>query len=224
MANGKFKISILNPPTEISALKLRGWFYTQAEQINNTMTGEYDYAFIRLFIQSRVRFAFTQKKIDALMQGVTEKYENIFQVELFVVDKPLDVNQIQEEYARANIELSEMVKIATGTTKSENLYPEEEGLIQFFGYSTESAKNESAFDLPEEGLVCMVSNITEYNREAICKESGRTFTLDQWFVSENEHESTIIHGPFDSENSAFDFGKAHCKAIRFKGAPVFEMI
>lgn len=224
MAKGKFKISILTPSEDISALKLRGWLYAEAEQINNTMTGEYDYAFIRLFIQNRVRFAFTKKKIDALMQGVTEKFENIFQVELFVVDKPLSFEQIQEEHTRANIELSEMVKIATGTSKSDNLYPEEEGLIQFFGYSTEASKNESPFDLPEEGLVCMVSNITEYNREAISKETGRTFELDQWFVSESEHESTIVHGPFDSENVAFDFGKEHCMAIRFKAAPVFEMI
>lgn len=223
MPNGQFKISILNPSADISALKLRGWLYSKAEQINSTMT-EHDYALIRLFIQSHIRFAFTQKKIDALMQGVTEKYEHIFQVELFVVDKPLTAEQIQKEYEIANNELSEMVKMASGNSKPDNLYPEEEGLIQFFGYSTDAAKGESAFDLPEDGMVCMVSNITEYNRKAINEETGRVFKLGQWFVSENEHESTIVHGPFDNENTAFDFGKEHCKAIRFKGAPVFEMI
>ena len=41
----------------------------------------------------------------------------------------------------------------------ENLFPEEEGLLQFFGYSTLASPGESPFDLDVPGMVCMISNM-----------------------------------------------------------------
>ncbi len=107
-------------------------------------------------------------------------------------------------------------------SQGENLYPEEEGLVQFFGYSTPASPGESPFDLPELGLVCMVSNIAPCNMEPIRAETGIPFELGQWFVSEGSHASTKVHGPFVDEQQSFEFAKAHCRAIRFKTAPIFE--
>lgn len=223
MASGQFRITILNPTEEISALKLRGWLQSEAEQID-AMTGDDDLVIIRLFLMERVRYGLTQKKLDSILQGITDKFPSIYRVELFLVKQPLTMAQMQEEAAQANAELEEMATRAAAFAESANLYPEEEGLIQFFGYSTEAAKDESPFDLPEDGLVCMVSNITEYNRAPINKQTGRAFELDQWFVSEGAHEETIVHGPFVDEGAAMTFAREHCKAIRFKTAPVFESI
>ena len=107
-------------------------------------------------------------------------------------------------------------------SQGSNLYPEEEGLVQFFGYSTPASPGESPFDLPELGLVCMVSNIAPCNLEPIRFETGIPFELGQWFVSEGSHESTKVHGPFADEQECFEFAKANCRAIRFKTAPIFE--
>ena len=219
--SGQLRITILNPTEDISALKLRGWLQAEAEQID-AITGDDDFVIIRLFLMERVRYGFTQKKLDAILQGVTDKFPSIYRVELFLVKQPLTMEQMQEEAAQANADLDEMAKQSAAISGSVNLYPEEEGLIQFFGYSTEAAQNESPFDLPEEGLVCMVSNITEFNRTPINNQTGRQFELDQWFVSEGTHEETTVHGPFVDQSIALNFAREHCKAIRFKGAPVFE--
>ena len=181
MASGQFRITILNPTEEVSALKLRGWLQSEAEQID-AMTGDDDLVIIRLFLMERVRYGLTQKKLDTILQGITDKFPSIYRVELFLVKQPLTIVQMQEEAAQANAELEEMAARASAFAESANLYPEEEGLIQFFGYSTVAAKDESPFDLPEDGLVCMVSNITEHNRAPINKQTGRAFELDQWFV------------------------------------------
>lgn len=107
--------------------------------------------------------------------------------------------------------------------QGENLFPEEEGLLQFFGYSTSAAPGESPFELPELGLVCMVSNIAPCNLEPIKAETGIAFELGDWFVSEGSHDATKVHGPFSDEHECFEFAKANCGAVRFKAAPVFEM-
>ena len=107
-------------------------------------------------------------------------------------------------------------------SQGSNLFPEEEGLLQFFGYSTLASPGESPLDLPELGLVCMVSNITSYNLEPLRAETGIYFEIGQWFVSEGSYTSTKVHGPFTDEQSCFEFAKENFDAVRFKGAPIFE--
>ena len=128
MASGQFRITILNPTEEVSALKLRGWLQSEAEQID-AMTGDDDLVIIRLFLMERVRYGLTQKKLDTILQGITDKFPSIYRVELFLVKQPLTIVQMQEEAAQANAELEEMAARASAFAESANLYPEEEGLI-----------------------------------------------------------------------------------------------
>jgi len=61
--SGQLRITILNPTEDISALKLRGWLQSEAEQID-AMTGDDDFVIIRLFLMERVRYGLTQKKLE----------------------------------------------------------------------------------------------------------------------------------------------------------------
>ena len=108
-------------------------------------------------------------------------------------------------------------------SQDENLFSEEEGLLQFFGYSTLAAPGESPFELPESGMVCMVSNVVSCNLQPIRAETGIPFNLGDWFVSIGAHDAITVHGPFPDEEVCFEFAKANCGAVRFKTAPVFEM-
>jgi hypothetical protein len=105
----------------------------------------------------------------------------------------------------------------------ENLFPEEEGLLQFFGYSTLASPGESPFDLDVPGMVCMISNIAPCNLKPIRDETGIAFNLGDWFVSVGAHDAITVHGPFPDEEECFEFARANCGAVRFKAAPVFEM-
>lgn len=221
MASGQIRISLLNPGSEVTALKLRGWLHKEAEQIQSA-AGPDDNVILRVYLTKRVRYGFTLQKIDSLIQSVVDKYPNILRIILILVDQPLSLEEMKQEAEDANAELEEMVLGAAALSKAMAKRPEEVGLIQYFGYSTDAAEGESAFDFPEAGLVCMVSNITPHNREPISGQTGRAFELDQWFVSEGGHEETRVHGPFINDGEAMSFARENCRAIRFKSAPEFE--
>jgi hypothetical protein len=108
-------------------------------------------------------------------------------------------------------------------SQGENLFPEEEGLLQFFGYNTEASPGESPFDLDVPGMVCMISNVAACNLKPIRDETGIPFNLGDWFVSVGSHDAITVHGPFPDEEICFEFAKTNCGAIRFKSAPIFEM-
>ena len=86
---------------------------------------------------------------------------------------------------------------------------------QFFGYNRERRPDESPFDLPEDGLVCMVSKIDARNLELARQETGKDFKLGQWFCSTGAHSETVVHGPFETSESAFDFAYQNFGVVRF---------
>ena len=86
---------------------------------------------------------------------------------------------------------------------------------QFFGYNRERHSEESPFELSEDGLVCMVSSISGMNLVEIRQHSGIDFKLGDWFCSTGAHEKTAVHGPFSSEEDAFDYAKEAVGAVRF---------
>lgn len=105
--NIQLRISIINVPSELSPLKLRGWLQLQAKEIQE-LSLEHAYTRIKLFLTKRQRYAFTQKKLDLLLQGIVDKHPAIHGIELIEVDKPLGIAEMSEVSAMANSELTEM--------------------------------------------------------------------------------------------------------------------
>lgn len=95
------KISILHPSPDITPLKLRGWLYGEAEEIEGC-SDRGDRVLVRLFLLERVRFGFTPKKLDALLQGVVDKYPSIQRVELNVVKTPMSLEQMRDVIEEAS--------------------------------------------------------------------------------------------------------------------------
>lgn len=129
-------------------------------------------------------------------------------------------------------------KRATGKTKQqkakkdkkfrscmENMIRNSEGqLTEFFGYDRERQSDESPFELPAEGLVCMVANIVEKNRQTLTEQSGIDFALGQWFVSQsNEFNEVTVYGPFADELEALDYGREQLGIVSYLSSPGFEM-
>ena len=112
MENGniKLRVSILNPPDDLSPLKLRGWLQQQAVEIQS-MSGN-SFTVVKLYLAKKLRMAFTQKKLDALLGGIVEKHANIYRIELAVVDAQLDMDQIAVAQEEAKQDMAEMAKSA----------------------------------------------------------------------------------------------------------------
>ena len=73
MASGQIHIAILNPGVEITPLRLRGWLQKEAAVINNRANPG-DGAILRLFLTKQLRYGLPGKKLDAMLQALTEKY------------------------------------------------------------------------------------------------------------------------------------------------------
>lgn len=95
-------------------------------------------------------------------------------------------------------------------------------LIQYFGYNTPRAEHESPFELPDEGLCCMVSSVNkDIQREINSKLDFPLLKLGkgQWIVTANIGNEIKFSGPYDSDQLAMESAKEKFGAIRFMSAP-----
>ena len=60
------------------------------------------------------------------------------------------------------------------------------------------------------------------NIEAARMETGKNFEIGQWFCSTGAHSTTVVHGPFESSESAFNFAHEKFGVVRFMSAPQWE--
>jgi len=119
MSNIQFRISLVSVPVEVSPLKLRGYLRAEAEDIQRKAT-EHSLFLVRLFLSERLLFAVTQKKVDALLDDIVNKYESIQRVELVIVKHPLDAAQMMEEAKLANEDLKLLLEDAKAVSESLN--------------------------------------------------------------------------------------------------------
>lgn len=117
MPNVQFRISLVNVPDGISALKLRGFLRSEAEDIQSKAT-EHSFFIVRVFMPERLLFAITEKKLDVILKGIPDKYESIYRVELVVVKKALDAAQMLEESKLAEEDLKLMIEDAKNIDES----------------------------------------------------------------------------------------------------------
>ena len=95
---------------------------------------------------------------------------------------------------------------------------------QYFGYNNDLSSAESPVELPENGMLCMVSDIVDKNKQPLIDETGICFEIGDWFVSEIiEGHQHKVHGLFKSEEAAFDFGRTNLNVVTYRGAPVLEI-
>jgi hypothetical protein len=111
MASAQVRIAVLNPGVEISPLRLRGWLQKEAARIDGRC-GPDDGAILRLFLTRKLRFAFTQEKLDAMLQAIADRYPAILRIETQVVSVPLDEAQMAEQTTQANADLQAFMQRA----------------------------------------------------------------------------------------------------------------
>jgi len=91
---------------------------------------------------------------------------------------------------------------------------------RYFGYDASMPASAGPLDLPAQGLVCMAFLVVAEDVADFRARSMNQFKMGDWAVSTGQHEDTVVHGPFASEQEAFDFGRT-VGAIRFRSEPSF---
>ena len=95
-------------------------------------------------------------------------------------------------------------------------------LIQYFGYNQVRAENESPFELPEEGLCCMVSSVNrDIQREINSKLDFPLLQLGKghWVITANIGHEVKFSGPYDSDQLAMESAREKFGAVRFVSSP-----
>lgn len=110
MVSGQLRISILNAPDDLTPLKLRGWLRSEAESIQGLVKGEHDMIVIRLFLPDRLRLATTQKQLDKLLQGIVDRFPNIYRVELRPVTTALTAGEMAQAAEEGQADLQAMLE------------------------------------------------------------------------------------------------------------------
>jgi len=93
------RASILNPGPEISPLKFRAWFQGEAADIDlkTRESGHpHQVSIIWLYLPEKLRLILGQAKLDKLFQGVVDKYETIYRVELRQTKNQLTIEEMMQ--------------------------------------------------------------------------------------------------------------------------------
>ena len=116
MASGQIHIAILNPGVEITPLRLRGWLQKEAAVINNRANPG-DGAILRLFLTKKLRYGLPGKKLDAILQALTEKYPAVLRIEVQLIEAPLTADEMAEQTRIANADLQKFMQRAEDYAK-----------------------------------------------------------------------------------------------------------
>lgn len=111
MASGQIHIAILNPGVEITPLRLRGWLQKEAAVINNRAEPG-DGAILRLFLTRKLRYGLPAKKLDAILQALTERYSAVLRIEVQLVDAPLSADEMEAQTRIANADIQKFMQRA----------------------------------------------------------------------------------------------------------------
>lgn len=95
-------------------------------------------------------------------------------------------------------------------TSSMSPYP-----IRFFGYNCERPSHQSPLTISEDGLVCMVSEVTQLNQDPVNEGFESDFKIGEWFLSWNSCETIECSGPYTLAEEAFEVARVELGAIRF---------
>ena len=127
MASGQIHIVILNPGVEITPLRLRGWLQKEAAAIGKRANPG-DGAILRLFLTKKLRYGLPAKKLDAILQALTEKHPVILRIETQLVEAPLTEDEMAEQTRLANLHVEKFRQRAEAYARRKQAEAEAEAL------------------------------------------------------------------------------------------------
>jgi hypothetical protein len=107
--NVAFHVSVLTVPDFVTADKFPAWLQHEASSIQD-FSPKNGLTIIRLFLANRIKADIPRKKLDTLLQSITNKYPAIFRVEMVVIEEALDIDEIRLIASDAENELAELLK------------------------------------------------------------------------------------------------------------------
>jgi len=110
--NVAFHVAVLTVPDFVQVDDFPAWLRHEASAIQD-LSRDNSLTIVRLFLASRIKLAIPRKKLDALLQGVTDNFPAIFRMEMVVIEEALDCDEIEMIESEAEEELAEILEMAS---------------------------------------------------------------------------------------------------------------
>ncbi len=107
--NVQFHVSVLTVPSFVSADQFPEWLRREALAIQE-LSEDNSLTILRLFLAARIKEAWGRKKLDVLLQAITDKYPHIFRVEMVVIDNQLNIDEKELIQSEAEKELAQILE------------------------------------------------------------------------------------------------------------------
>ena len=107
--NVQFHVSVLTVPSFVSADQFPEWLHREALAIQE-LSEDNSLTIVRLFLAARIKQALGRKKLDVLLQAITDKYPHIFRVEMVVIDNQLNIDEKELIQSDAEHELAQILE------------------------------------------------------------------------------------------------------------------
>lgn len=109
--NVQFNVAVLTVPTFITPEDFPRWLQHETHALQD-LAADNSLIIVRLFLAQRIKDEITRKKLDSLLQELTNKYPHIFRMEMVVIDDDvdLDAGDIEWMQSDAEKELAELLE------------------------------------------------------------------------------------------------------------------
>ena len=107
--NVQFHVSVLTVPSFVTTEQFADWLHREALAIQE-LSEDNSLTIVRLFLAARIKEALGRKKLDVLLQAVTDKYPHIFRVEMVVIDNQLNIDEKELIQSDAENELAQILE------------------------------------------------------------------------------------------------------------------
>lgn len=107
--NVQFHVSVLTVPSFVTTEQFPEWLHREALAIQE-LSEDNSLTIVRLFLAARIKEALGRKKLDVLLQAVTDKYPHIFRVEMVVIDNQLNIDEKELIQSDAENELAQILE------------------------------------------------------------------------------------------------------------------
>ena len=107
--NVQFYVSVLTVPSFVTTEQFPEWLHREALAIQE-LSEDNSLTIVRLFLAARIKEALGRKKLDVLLQAVTDKYPHIFRVEMVVIDNQLNIDEKELIQSDAENELAQILE------------------------------------------------------------------------------------------------------------------
>lgn len=107
--NVQFNVSVLAVPSFVRPDEFSKWLHHETRALQD-LADDNSLIIVRLYLPQRIKDVWSRKELDALLQGITDKYPQIFRTEMVVIEDDLKLSEVELLQSDAEKEIAALME------------------------------------------------------------------------------------------------------------------